>query len=194
VIGVDESGSGVRTVAQPTQLDLGVSVGEPPAVGSVAQSRARRDHGHVSERSVIVVGLSIAVLGGCGTTKSTPSDATGTFSALNGDYRVIWSEKELIAAGASPTYAHNNFGTVTMKLRNGGYTFREKAQGKDLGCKGPYTINGQSLYLDFRVAGCMGEVTARWARSNGELRLRLLRGTDRGDRVLFGGKPWKKIA
>jgi len=28
---------------------------------------------------------------------------------------------------------------------------------------------------------------------HGQLRLRVSRATDRGDEVLFGGKPWKKI-
>jgi hypothetical protein len=107
---------------------------------------------------------------------------------------VTWSERALIAGGTTRRYAHVNYGTTTLRLQQPGfYTLSEAAPGKPkVGCSGPSTDSHKILYLDFRVPGCMGELTARWTFTNNELRLHVLRATDPGDRVLFGRKPWKK--
>jgi hypothetical protein len=117
-------------------------------------------------------------------------------SSVNGLYRVTWSEKELIAAGTTRKYAHTNFGTQTIRLEDGFYAIRNAtpANATRFFCRGPYTVTGKTLYLDFRVRGCMGELTATWARTKYGLRLHVLRATDPGDRVLFGAKLLKKIA
>jgi len=44
-------------------------------------------------------------------TGAAPSASTrSTTTAIDGVYRISWTEKEVIAAGASRLYAHANFG------------------------------------------------------------------------------------
>ena len=60
-------------------------------------------------------------------TGAAPSaSARSTTTAIDGVYRISWTEKEVIAAGASRLYAHANLGyahggraVLTMTLRGG---------------------------------------------------------------------------
>jgi hypothetical protein len=110
-------------------------------------------------------------------------------SGLDGVYRVAWTEKELAAAGTNQPYAHRNHGVLTWTLRGGSFRLRFPAPPL---CHGTYAVSGASISIR-EGPGCHGVVKARWSLRNDQLRLRVTRATDPGDKVLFGGKPWKKI-
>jgi len=138
----------------------------------------------VSPARLIGVVVAASVL-----TATTAALATGR-SALDGTYRVRWSEQELIAAGAKPSYAHGNQGILTWKLHGGTFTidFRKPPL-----CRGSYAVVRNTVSIE-EGPGCHGRVKATWSLRNGRLRLHVTRATDPGDSILFGAKPWKKIA
>jgi len=118
-------------------------------------------------------------------TRPTPASG-GDPAVLNGVYRIKWSAKELLHAGANWRYVHTICGqrcVITMRLRDGRYSFCE-ARGS--GCTGIYTVSGTNIYLHryFR---------ARWSLRNGELSFTDVISPDDGDKIFFGAKPWKKI-
>src|SRR5438874_3647477 len=117
-------------------------------------------------------------------------------SVLNGVYRIAWTEKELVAAGASPRYAHENLGpahgnplVITMTLRDG-HMLQHWSIPPD--CLGSYAVSGAAVLIREQLH-CHGVVTAKWSLGNGLLRLHITRATDAGDKTLFGAMPWKKI-
>jgi hypothetical protein len=59
--------------------------------------------------------LVAALAAGTGAVASERSDP----AALDGVYRVSWTEKELVAAGASPADARRNHSVITMTARAG---------------------------------------------------------------------------
>lgn len=123
-------------------------------------------------------------------------------SVLDGVYRLKWSEKELLAAGASRgyvggnfSYLHGNQGVLTMTLRAG--RFRVQARGAHWSpCPGTYALSGNKVTIDLGAPSfsCHGRITARWSLQKGQLRLRSSQAADPGDEVLFGAKPWTKIS
>jgi hypothetical protein len=117
-------------------------------------------------------------------------------SVVDGVYRLTWSEKEAIAAGAPYSSAHADFAwadgklvILTMRLRDGHLSFTDR----HLICRDTYTVSGKTISIE-NVAPCGGRIIAGWSLDNGQLRLRVTRATDPGDAVIFGSKPWKKIA
>ena len=117
--------------------------------------------------------------------RATPASG-GNPAVLNGVYRIKWSAKELLHAGANWRYVHTICGqrcVITMRLRDGRYSF---CQAPPSSCTGIYTVSGNNIYLHryFR---------ARWSLRNGELSFTDLISADDGDKVFFGAKPWKKI-
>lgn len=152
---------------------------------------------------VVVLGLVTAALTCAAGAHAAVSgvDGSGDQSALNGVYRVSWSEKQLIAAGTSREYAHNNHGTVTLTLHDGRFRFQIKEE-PTFRCTGGYdlyTLNGTnrfsfSLYNAKTCPDGNGIIAAIWSRSGPYLRFKIVsnRG-EPGDEVNFGGKPWRKI-
>jgi hypothetical protein len=146
--------------------------------------------------AVVMVVLSLA--GGAARASASVSALTNTDpSVLNGVYRISWTEKELIAAGASHLYAHENLGNahgsrmvITTTLRDGHMIQQWSVPP---GCVGSYAVSNDTVTIRERVH-CHGLVTASWSLSNGQLRLHITRATDAGDKYLFGAKPWKKIS
>jgi hypothetical protein len=114
---------------------------------------------------------------------------------LDGVYRIAWTEKGLIAAGASPGYAHHNIPAsgaellITMTLRDGDVLMHWSTPPD---CLGSYTVSSNTVVIR-ELRHCHGVVTATWSVANGRLRLAVSRATDAGDKYLFGAKPWKKI-
>jgi hypothetical protein len=158
-------------------------------------TRSRREAATALALAVVVASLA---LGGSVARASAGVSALADTdpSVLNGVYRISWTEKELIAAGASHLYAHENLGAahgrrlvITATLRDG-----HMAQQWSVppGCLGSYTVAGDTVTIRERVH-CHGLVTASWLLGNGQLRLHVTRATDAGDEYLFGAKPWKKI-
>ena len=117
--------------------------------------------------------------------------AKNPHSALNGVYRVQYTENELVALGTSAKYAKQNYGVDTLWLANGRYRVRQSRY--PAACVGSYTVNGNRVTFDLNVPHCNGIVVAAWALSSGSLRFRVIRATDPGDVQLWGSKPWKKI-
>jgi hypothetical protein len=111
-------------------------------------------------------------------------------SGLDGVYRTSWTESQLIAAGTSQEYAHGNKGVLTWTLQHGTFTL-------DFGtpplCHGTYAVSGHTVSVK-QGPGCNGVWTAQWSLTSGSLRLHVTKATNPGDRVLFGGKPWTKMA
>ena len=113
-------------------------------------------------------------------------------SVLNGVYRVSFTEKELVAAGAPAEYAQGNYGVSTLRLANGRYRYKNSRA--PWTCAGSYSISGRRLTFDFNVpAHCHGVVRMKWTLQPGFLRFRNVVESDKGDAALFGSKPWKKI-
>ena len=139
-------------------------------------------------------GPVLAIPPGCtASTRSTSVPSTTAASTdpsvLNGAYRVEWTEQELLAGGTSGRYARSERGIVTMTMRDGRFVWHEPPWPD---CGGAYAMSGHTVSITFTVH-CDGVLTARWSLGNGQLRLRVLRTTDTGDKVFFGSKPWKKL-
>src|SRR5436190_12062592 len=87
--------------------------------------RSTREAAKAFALAVVVVVLVLA--GGTARASASVSRLADTDpSVLNGVYQISWTEKELIAAGASHLYAHENLGAahgkrlvITTTLRDG---------------------------------------------------------------------------
>jgi TRAP-type C4-dicarboxylate transport system substrate-binding protein len=140
-------------------------------------------------------GRAVVIPPRCAGPAFNPSRAAGERtdpSVLNGVYRVSWTQKELRAAGPIAAYARTSYGVITLTLRDGRYRFRAQTAPE---CGGRYTVSGTRVRFRVEPAAtyCQGVVAARWSLRNGDLRLRVVGATDPGDRLIWGGKPWKKI-
>jgi len=141
-----------------------------------------------------LVALLTAVTAATGAAPS--ASARSTTTAIDGVYRISWTEKEVIAAGASRLYAHANFGyahggraVITMTLRGG----RLQIVISPPVCHGTYAVSGNRVSIK-QGPGCQGVVVATWSLRNGFLRFRVSKATDPGDEIVWGTKPWKKIS
>lgn len=115
-------------------------------------------------------------------------------SALNGIYRVSFTEQELLAGGAKPGYARNQTGVTTLTFRDGRYVFLERNRlAIPGGCSGSYELRGKRIFADLNVKGCHGTLRAAWSLRNGWLRLSDIVVEESGDPVFWESKPWKKI-
>lgn len=157
---------------------------------SIARNRKVRQAATLTS---LLVATALIVISPAGA--AAPSVA----NVLNGTYRVTWSEKELLAAGASRAYVSSNFGYlqgrhggITIKLHTGQFQLRETLLPHFL-CSGTYAVTKNVVSIKL-TTGCYGGITAQWSIQNRLLRLRVSRSSDPGDKFLFGGKPWKKIA
>lgn len=146
--------------------------------------------------ALAVVAVVLALAGGAANATASSAFANNDPSVLNGVYRISWTENELIAAGASHLYAHENLGpahghrlVITITLRDGHMLQHWSVPP---GCLGSYSVSGASVKIREQVH-CHGSVTATWSFGNGQLRLHITRATDAGDKILLGAKPWKKI-
>jgi hypothetical protein len=156
----------------------------------------------ISGALVLAVGLStVCATGVVAASAGSAVVGNGSQSALNGVFRIVWTEKQLFAAGAGRQYAHNNHSTLTMTFRDG----RFRAQIKEepaIRCTGRYTIYTLAGAKRFSIS--MNNPTtcpelnsafvATWSRTGGNLRFHIVsnRG-EAGDEVTFGAKPWKRI-
>ena len=115
--------------------------------------------------------------------------APGAASAtLEGTYRISWTEKQLLAAGASPSFAVHNHYVVTMTMRDGRFVWHLPPPP----CTGVYTVSGDTVSFRF-TDSCTGSIEARWSLAGGRLHLRLVRASDLGTGIQFTAKPWRKI-
>ena len=149
----------------------------------------------------LALGLIAALL--TGAADAAPLTASGNVnrSALNGVYRITWTEKQLIAAGMTPDYASHNHATLTLTLRNGRFRFQIKEE-PALKCTGGYTLYtfagtkrfSTSLYNAATCPEIHATFAAIWSRPGGNLRFRFVTNSgEAGDEVIFSGKAWKKI-
>src|SRR5262245_6034098 len=98
------------------------------------------------------------------------ASATSDPSVLNGVYRISWTERELMDAGARRIMAHSNYGVTIMTLRDGRFLWHAASHPPD-SRNGHYRVSGRRLFLDFRGTGCTGYVDAPWTLADGRLRL-----------------------
>jgi hypothetical protein len=110
-------------------------------------------------------------------------------TALDGTYRISWTEKQLVSAGASRSFAVHNHYVATMTMRSGRFDW---AGPPPPTCSGVYTVSGDTVRLRFTTS-CTGSVDARWSLAGGRLHLRLIRASDLGTGIQFTAKSWKKI-
>ena len=143
------------------------------------------------------IGCLLALLTAAAVTTGPASAASARSraTAIDGVYRISWTEKEVIAAGASRVYAHANFGythggqaVLTMTLRGG----RLQIVSSPPVCHGTYSVSANRVSIK-QGPGCQGVVVATWSLRSGLLRLHVSKATDRGDEIAWGTKPWKKI-
>lgn len=114
-------------------------------------------------------------------------------SVLNGVYRVSHTRQELLAGGATAKEARDNNGLVTLRLKDGHYHYHILTPIVGPGdCDGPYTVSGKTVRFNFNVPTCKGYVVATWSLGHGQLRLHVTL-ANATDKVIMGGKPWKKI-
>ena len=126
---------------------------------------------------------------------SSASASQSSPSALNGVYRIKWTEQQLVAAGTSPLYARRNHAVITLTIRDGHDLIRYTDPSTP-DCRAAFTATGIVLSINFHVPSCpggVGLIKARWSLQNGLLRLQVLVATDPGDKIAWGSKPWKKI-
>jgi hypothetical protein len=146
----------------------------------------------------VKIGCAVALaLVGAMAAGATAQAAERGPSSVDGAYRVTWTEKEAITAGAPYRSAHADFGfahgqrvVITITLREGRFGLRD---GSHPTCTGSYTVSGTNLSIHERPPACRGDIRARWSIQSRLLRLRVTQATDPGDKVVFGAKPWRKI-
>jgi len=153
-------------------------------------SRARSES-IAGVKLVLSLTLAFAVLGAGSADVATASDP----GVLDGVYRISWTQKALLAAGATALYASRNLGyahggpaVITITFHDGVFTARTSPPL----CHGTYTVDGATVTIR-QSRGCHGTVMAGWTLRGDTLRLRVSYATDTGDEVLFGVRPWKKI-
>ncbi|HZQ64956.1 MAG TPA: hypothetical protein VFA66_07000 [Gaiellaceae bacterium] len=108
---------------------------------------------------------------------------------VDGVYRFSWTQKELVAAGTSPSFARHNFGVVTITMRGGAFSLRQVPPPN---CAGIYSVSGRTLFVRFTHV-CTGWIRATWSLSGGRLHLKPIGGSDRGTEIALTGKPWTKV-
>jgi TRAP-type C4-dicarboxylate transport system substrate-binding protein len=127
-------------------------------------------------------------------TANPPSTQRRSANVLDGVYRVSWSQPELVAAGTTNLYANNNYGLITLTLRSGKLRMHWQGFPAAADCLGSSSVSGQTLTLALSPPSCEGVTHARWVLQDHQLRLYVTTVSDPGDRALYGGKPWTKIA
>jgi hypothetical protein len=141
------------------------------------------------KRMKISLAVACAVVGATAAIANATAAGTSNPNVLNGVYRISWTQKQLIAAGASASYAKNNSSVITMTMRGGQFVQRWS---EPPGCAGTYAVSGHTVSF-LAIHHCHGLVVARWSLAAGQLLLHVTKATDPGDRFLWGSKPWKKI-
>jgi hypothetical protein len=138
---------------------------------------------HVTTQSVIALAAAVAAAA------SVAAPSLGGASHLDGVYRVSWTESQLLAAGAPPSFAKHNHSVITMTMKNGKFSQQWSVPPN---CYGEYVVHGSAVRFQNR-RGCHGWAKARWTIANGFLRLQITAADGKGDAILMGGKPWKKL-
>jgi hypothetical protein len=147
------------------------------------------------KRMKIACLLALLTVAAVATGPALSAPARSGTTAIDGVYRISWTEKDLVAAGASRIYAHANFGyahggraVLTMTLRSG----RLQIVSSPPVCHGTYSVSGNRVSIK-QGPGCQGVVVATWSLRSGLLRFHVSKATDPGDEIAWGTKPWKKI-
>ena len=104
-------------------------------------------------------------------------------SVLNGAYRVGWTEQQLVAAGASRTYAHNNHGVLTLTLRDGRLHLHNSVPPPL--STGTYAVSGKSAVIRITSGGHLVLKTS-WSLHDGQLRLGAVVTSNPGDAIEWG--------
>ena len=82
------------------------------------------------KRMKISLAVAFAVVGATAAIASATAAGTSNPNVLNGVYRISWTQQQLIAAGASASYARHNIRStssplvITMTMREGQFVQR----------------------------------------------------------------------
>src|SRR4051794_19146619 len=115
----------------------------------------RRTRAATALALAVVAAVTVLVAGTAGSAAGASPVANTDPGVLNGVYRISWTENELIAAGASHLYAHNNLGSahgqrlvITATLRDG---HMDQHWSIPPGCLGSYTVSGDRVTIREQV-------------------------------------------
>src|ERR1700730_3901618 len=128
--------------------------------------------------ALVSIAASLGGIAWVGSAQATPTAAETNPSVLNGVYRIAWSEKELIAAGTTGHYAHQNCPAhcvLTMTMQDGRFLVHWSPPPN---CPGTYTVASNTVSFVTQPPHCHGRIVARWSLGNAELHLRVSLATD----------------
>jgi TRAP-type C4-dicarboxylate transport system substrate-binding protein len=113
----------------------------------------------------------------------------------DGIYRKNVTERELLATGIGKTDAFRNYGLQTLTLKDGHWRGETRSRANLEPCTGTYSHSGASVTF---VGGCAGAppvfvFMATWRLADGNLYFTIEKPDNAAARVLFGGRPWRKI-
>src|SRR6478672_3496220 len=107
----------------------------PAGDGMPSHISTRAQRSETMKRMKISLAVAFAVVGATAAIANATAAGTSNPNVLNGVYRIAWTQKQLIAAGASASYAKNNSSVITMTMRGGQFVQRWS---EPPGCAGTY--------------------------------------------------------
>jgi hypothetical protein len=115
--------------------------------------------------------------------------------ALEGTYRVSWTEDQLRAAGTSRRNAAAHHGVTTLRLHAGRYSLSTVSHDRPGGvaCTGGYNASATRITIELGGPYCEGLLEATWTRTGRRLRFHVLATTDHAYEVLVGAKRWRRV-
>jgi TRAP-type C4-dicarboxylate transport system substrate-binding protein len=157
---------------------------------------------HALKRSATV---ATGALSSCERRRSAPvaNAAAGAATPIDGVYRWMLTEAEMVRDGADREGAFRNAGLQTMTLRRGRFTSVVSGgpSGGDT-CSGTYAVEGDIAEFEVDSPECFGHWKQRWTPIKDGLRISDVvslppydRPADKAlDRVMWASKPWTRIA
>ena len=123
-------------------------------------------------------------------------------SVLNGVYRYEVTRREMLRAGIREQDTFGNYGVTTNTFRDGEYASETRSADAEGTCRGTYRVSGRTAEVTVTSADCSGHFRFRWSKTRDGLRVTAVRSLPPGvtaeglrlDRILFGSKPWRRIA
>ena len=142
---------------------------------------------------------AIAPCGAAAPASTAPARTTARGPRIpDGVYRKAVTLRELLAAGATKSDAANNYGIETLTITGRRWRYDTRSPYRSP-CSGPlrYPEAGRvELTTECAAATVSLVLSARWTLHGGELRFLDARdgsGVSPEARVIFGGRPWRKI-
>jgi TRAP-type C4-dicarboxylate transport system substrate-binding protein len=109
-------------------------------------------------------------------------------AVLDGTYRTMFTEQELLDAGMDKQDVHSNAGLWTITLHGGHYSDLESD------CTATYRVS--RTMISFRWdpgVDCSGDWSAHWSLNDGGLRFERVQSPYAGDRAVWGLHEWVRL-